>query len=381
MQQGSYNKVLLLAAGHAVTDLPQGAILVALPFLKDHFGLTYTQVSVIMLIQSLTSSVSQPIFGYWSDKKPSPWLMPVGCLLSGVGMLASLWASSYEWLLAFTFLSGLGVAAFHPEGAKAAHLLSGTSKGKGVSFFVVGGSVGMAAGSLFLAVLLANGPGPQLLLYIVPSLLIGIPLFRVAAQVPRQVGGGVSTGQQCRDLVSLSLLALLAVVFIRAMISSGLSTFIPLYFVSYLQGSQVFASSLLSVYLAAGAIGTLVGGTLSDRYGSKKVMLWSIAPVSLVVGLFQIANGFWIFVILALASILLSAAHSSSLVLAQRMMPGNVGMASGLTLGFSFGVGSLGVLLLGRIADIWTLPAVFDVLAVLPLAGLAFTWFVQDISH
>jgi len=381
MQHGSYNKVLLLAAGHAVTDLPQGAILVALPFLKDHFGLTYTQVSVIMLIQSLTSSVSQPIFGYWSDKKPSPWLMPVGCILSGVGMLASLWASSYEWLLAFTFLSGLGVAAFHPEGAKAAHLLSGTSKGKGVSFFVVGGSVGMAAGSLFLAVLLANGPGPQLLLYIVPSLLIGIPLFRVAAQVPRQVGGGVSTGQQCRDLVSLSLLALLAVVFIRAMISSGLSTFIPLYFVSYLQGSQVFASSLLSVYLAAGAIGTLVGGTLSDRYGSKKVMLWSIAPVSLVVGLFQIANGFWIFVILALASILLSAAHSSSLVLAQRMMPGNVGMASGLTLGFSFGVGSLGVLLLGRIADIWTLPAVFDVLAVLPLAGLAFTWFVQDISH
>jgi len=381
MQQGSYNKVLLLAAGHAVTDLPQGAILVALPFLKDHFGLTYTQVSVIMLIQSLTSSVSQPIFGYWSDKKPSPWLMPVGCLLSGVGMLASLWASSYEWLLAFTFLSGLGVAAFHPEGAKAAHLLSGTAKGKGVSFFVVGGSVGMAAGSLFLAVLLANGPGPQLLLYIVPSLLIGIPLFRVAAQVPRQVGGGVSTGQQCKDLVSLSLLALLAVVFIRAMISSGLSTFIPLYFVSYLQGSQVFASSLLSVYLAAGAIGTLVGGTLSDRYGSKKVMLWSIAPVSLVVGLFQIANGIWIFVILALASILLSAAHSSSLVLAQRMMPGNVGMASGLTLGFSFGVGSLGVLLLGRIADIWTLPAVFDVLAILPLAGLVFTWFVQDISH
>jgi MFS transporter, FSR family, fosmidomycin resistance protein len=381
MQKEIYHKVLLLAAGHAVTDLPQGAILVALPFLKDHFGLTYTQVSVIMLIQSLTSSVSQPIFGYWSDRKPSPWLMPVGCLLSGVGMLASLWASSYEWLLVFTFLSGLGVAAFHPEGAKAAHLLSGNAKGKGVSLFVVGGSAGMAAGSLFLAILLANGPGPQLFLYLVPSLIIGIPLFRVAARIPRQESGRTSAGQQCKNLASFSLLALLLVVFVRAMISSGLSTFIPLYFVSYLQESQVFASSLLSIYLAAGAIGTLIGGALSDRYGSKKVMLWTIAPVSLVVYLFQIASGVWIFAILAVASIPLSAAHSSSLVLAQRMMPGNVGMASGLTLGFSFGVGSLGVLILGRVADLWALPVVFEILTVLPLLGLVFTWFVQDIPQ
>ena len=239
----------------------------------------------------------------------------------------------------------------------------------------------MAAGSLFLAILLANGPGPQLFLYLVPSLIIGIPLFRVAARIPRQESGRTSAGQQCKNLASFSLLALLLVVFVRAMISSGLSTFIPLYFVSYLQESQVFASSLLSIYLAAGAIGTLIGGALSDRYGSKKVMLWTIAPVSLVVYLFQIASGVWIFAILAVASILLSAAHSSSLVLAQRMMPGNVGMASGLTLGFSFGVGSLGVLILGRIADLWALPVVFEILTVLPLLGLVFTWFVQDIPQ
>ena len=379
MQQTTYNKVLLLTIAHAVTDLPQGALLVALPFLKAKFALSYTQVSVIMLVQSLTSSVSQPIFGYFTDKRPRPWFMPVGCILSGAAMLASLWASTYGLLLTFTFLSGLGVAAFHPEAAKTANLLSGVAKGKGVSLFVVGGSAGMALGSLFLAALLANGPGMQLFLYIVPSLLVGIPLFRLADKLPVQEIRRTSPMRQYRELISGSLLALLAVILIRSMVSSGLSTFIPLYYVSYLQGDPIFSSTLLTTYLAASAVGTLIGGTLSDLYGCKQVMIWSIAPVSLVIYLFQNASGGIVFVMLAIVSMLLSAAHSSSLVLAQQMMPGNVGMASGLTLGFSFGVGALGVLALGRIADLWTLPVVFDVLALLPIAGLIATPFVQDL--
>lgn len=370
--------MFLLSAAHAVTDFPQGALLVALPFFKEHFGLTYTQVSLIILLQSVASSIVQPLFGYYSDRVSRPWLMPAGCVISGIAMWASLWAPNYELLLLCTLISGLGVAAFHPEGAKMANRVSGTSTGKGVSLFVVGGSAGMAIGSFFLAILLADGPSSKLFLYVVPSLLVGVPLFRLAANVSeiktekRKAQGSVN------QLLTGSLAALLGVVVIRAAVSSGLSTFIPLYYVSFMQGDPLYASSLLTVYLGAGAFGTLAGGALSDRFGSKQIMVWSILPMPLIIVLFLLAPSIWAFPILALASMLLSAAHSSSLVLAQGMMPGNVGMASGLTLGFSFGVGALGVLGLGKVADLWTLPVVFDILAILPVACLLLTLFVRE---
>ena len=378
MSKTIYGSILLLTAAHAVTDLPQGALLVALPFLKAKFALTYTQTSLIILVQNLTSSVSQPIFGYISDKTSRPWMMPVGCILSGAAMLASLLAPSFELLLAFTLLSGLGVAMFHPEGAKTAHQISGASQGKGVSFFVVGGTVGMALGSLILGILLVNGPGWQLILYVLPSLAIGLPLFRLAGKVPIEQAKKNSGKSLSRLFLSGSLLALLLTILIRALVSSGLNTFIPLYFVSYLAGDSILSGSILTLYLAAGAIGTLIGGAFSDRYGSRRVMIGSIAPVALVIYGFQATSGPVVYVLLAVASMLLSAAHSSGLVLAQRMMPGNVGMASGLTLGFSFGIGALGVLALGRVADIYSLPMVFNILALLPLLGLVCTFFVRD---
>lgn len=378
MPHALLKNILLLTAAHAVTDLPQGALLVALPFLKAKFALTYTQTSLIILVQSFTSSISQPVFGYVSDKRACPWMMPVGCVLSGSGMLASLFAPSYGLLLAFTFLSGLGVAMFHPEAAKTAHQFSGASHGRGVSLFVVGGTAGMALGSLLLGILLAGGAGWQLLLYVLPSLIIAWPLFHLAGRLPAGQLGKKSGASLSAQVLSSSLLALFLTILIRSLVSSGLSTFIPLYFVAYHADSTLLSGSVLTLYLAAGAIGTLAGGILSDRYGSRKVMMVSIAPVALIVYGFQAIAGLGSYVLLTLASAMLSAAHASGLVLAQRLMPGNVGMASGLILGFSFGVGALGVLALGKVADLASLPTVFDILAVLPLLGLVCTFFVRD---
>lgn len=132
--------VPLVGLGHLVTDLSQGALLVALPYFKTKFGLSYAEVSAIALMQNLTSSVIQPVFGYWSDRNPRPWLMAAGCALSGMSMLASFLVNSYWLLLVCTALTGLGIAAFHPEGAKTVNRLSGAAKGKAVSMFVVGGT-------------------------------------------------------------------------------------------------------------------------------------------------------------------------------------------------------------------------------------------------
>lgn len=370
--------VPLVGLGHLVTDLSQGALLVALPYFKTKFGLSYAEVSAIALMQNLTSSVIQPVFGYWSDRNPRPWLMAAGCALSGMSMLASFLVNSYWLLLVCTALTGLGIAAFHPEGAKTVNRLSGAAKGKAVSMFVVGGNAGFALGSLFMGFLLAESLMNYVGVYVIPCIITGFLLYRLVATLPPpEVKKAASLGN-LKGMVTVSLAALLGVVLMRATVSSGISTFIPLYYVSYLHGDAMYAGSLLTVFLAAGAAGTLAGGLLSDKYGSKKVMLWSIVPVSVLLTVFNMVPGAGVFVILGITSACLSAAFASSLVLTQRMMPGNVGMASGLTLGFSVGLGAMGVLLLGRIADIWSLPVVFDILACLPIIAFGLTLLISD---
>jgi FSR family fosmidomycin resistance protein-like MFS transporter len=148
--------------------------------------------------------------------------------------------------------------------------------------------------------------------------------------------------------------------------------------VSHLGGSELYASSLLTVFLAAGAVGTMFGGLLSDRYGSKAIMLYSILPISFLMYAFLSASGIWVFVILALASILLSATATCSLLLTQKMMPHNVALASGFTLGFSVGLGTMGILGLGKIADMWGITVVFDCLVVLPVIGFVLTLFIKE---
>ncbi|MEG6586419.1 MFS transporter [Dendrosporobacter sp. 1207_IL3150] len=372
------SKVWLLVLAHCITDLSQGSLLVALPYFKFKFGLSYAEVGSLVLIQNLTSSVSQPLFGYFSDKYPRPWLIPAGCLLSGIAMFGSLLAPSFYLLYFSTALCGLGIAAFHPEAAKMANKFSGTSKGKGVSLFVVGGNGGFALGSLFMAILLS---GDELMkaLYLLPFIAIFYPLYKLAVSLPTITS---NNSKQLENKISKSfswpLAALLGVVLSRSTVGSGVSTFLPLYYVTYLHGSQLYASSLLTVYLAAGAVGTLFGGFLSDRYGSKRIMLWSILPISAMLYLFRLSEGFEVFLILSITSALLSCAFSSTLVLAQQMMPNNIAVASGLTIGLSVGLGAMGAVALGKVADIWSMPVVFDILAVLPLIGFLLTFYISE---
>lgn len=368
----------IVVLAHGVTDLSSGALLVALPFLKAKFALSYAEVSAIALMQNFTSSVSQPLFGYFSDRSPRPWLMPAGCLLSGVAMVASLLAPHYYLTLLFTAITGLGMAAFHPEAAKTANRLSGKAKGKGVSLFAVGGNGGFAIGSLLLGTILYSDVSTGILLYIIPYAFLGIPLIQMTRNLPKPEAKQVSSLKTLRASFNWPLLSLLGMVLSRSTVAAGISTFVPLYYVSYLHGSEMYASSLLTVYLATSALGTLVGGAMSDQFGSKRVMLYSILPISLLLYLFPIVGDVGAFVVLSCASILLSATFTSSLVLAQKMMPNNVGMASGLTIGLSVGLGAMGVLALGKVADIWGMPLIFTILACLPVIGFVLTLFVEE---
>ncbi|WP_371363853.1 Fosmidomycin resistance protein [Sporomusa rhizae] len=373
--------VWLIAFGHLVADLSPGALYVALPFLKAKFALSYAEVSAIVLMQNVASSISQPIFGYLSDQKHRPWLMPAGCMITGIFMALSLLVPSYYLVMVCTAISGLGNSAFHPEAAKTVNFIGGREKGKAVSIFSFGGYVGVALGSMLLAALLLEGQSLRILLYTLPSLIIGVALFNETNRMPSPEIKGKGSLVTLKECVNWSLLALLGMILTRATVTSGIATFVPLYYVSYLGGDSIYASSLLTVYLAAGAIGTMAGGILSDKYGSKTVMLYSILPIAVMMYLFLSASGPWIFVLLALAGILLSATATSSLVLTQKMMPKNVGMASGFTLGFSVGLGTMGVLGLGQVADYWGITFVFDILVLLPIIGFILTLFIKEPGH
>jgi MFS transporter, FSR family, fosmidomycin resistance protein len=370
--------VWLIALGHGITDLAPGALYVALPFFKVKLGLTYAEVSAIVLMQNITSSLSQPFFGYYCDRTPRAWLMPVGCVLCGAAMLASVLASHYYLVLLFTALSGLGNAAFHPEAAKMVNRLSGKSIGKGASLFGIWGSAGAALGSILMTVLLSRDTGASLYFFIVPFLVSGTVLAYVAVSLPPIPTVCSDIMSKLKDSCNWSVFFLLGMVAARATVSSGISTFVPLYYVSYLHGSPLYASSLLTVYIASGACGTMLGGIMSDKYGSKSVMIYSILPLSLLLYLFRFAGDIWPFVILAVVSMLLAATFTSSLVLIQKMMPGNVGMASGLNLGFSVGLGTMGVLVLGKVADLWNISMIFDILAFLPIIAFILTLFIHE---
>jgi len=373
-----HKTIWLIALGHLVADLSPGALYVALPFLKAKFALSYAEVTAIVLTQNVASSVSQPLFGYLSDQKHRPWLMPIGCMITGIFMTASLLVPNYYLVMMCTAISGLGNSAFHPEAAKTVNFIGGREKGKAISLFSLGGYAGVALGSMLLAVLLLGGESLRILIYTLPSLLIGVALFYGINKIPRSEVKGKGSLGTLKECANWPLLALLGMILTRATVTSGISTFVPLYYVSHLGGSQIYASSLLTVYLAAGAVGTMFGGILSDKYGSKQVMLYSILPIALLMYWFLSASGIWVFVILAFASILLSATATSSLLLTQKMMPKNIAMASGFTLGFSVGLGTMGVLGLGWVADHWGITFVFDILVLLPVIGFILTLFIRE---
>ncbi|MDF2875934.1 MAG: fsr [Sporomusa sp.] len=374
----------LLTLGHLITDFGQGALPVLLPFLKTAFNLTYTQVGLIVLVQNLTSSVIQPVFGYLTDRVSLPWLIPASVLLAGIGLAITGFMPSYATLLIAVVIGGLGIACFHPQASKSAHLLSNAAtKGRSMGLFSVGGNLGLALGSIAMSLAL-NAPGvlTNTLYFIIPGLIMSLLLYRnlreLSPQEPSLQSAAAShaTTAQGQPLNYSLLAILLGFVFIRSSIHTGLTTYIPMYYINYLSGSPVYASYLLAVFLFAGVVGTYVGASLSDRFGRKTVIMGSILITLPLISLFQYTSGFATLLILALTGLALISSFATTVVLAQEMMPGYVGMASGLTIGFSIGLGGVGATILGYIADHFGVPSVFTALSVLPIAGLALASFL-----
>lgn len=366
--------LFLLALAHLVTDLSQGALPMLLPSLKTALDLSYTQIGIIVLVQNVTSSIIQPIFGVITDKTSLPWLLPLSVFLSGLGMAVTGFMPGYTSLLLAVILGGMGVAGFHPQASKSVHFVSpDIIKGRSMGVFSVGGNLGMAMGAAFM-MLLTTLPGnmQNTAWFLLPGTVTALLLWKNLAQVsPQSFRRNQPQGAAKPKAIKWSpLVLLLTFIFFRSTLHAGLSTYLPLYYVNYLGGSPVFAGYLLSLFLAGGAVGTFVGATLSDRFGRKTIITFSMIVVLPLFILLPYTNGLLTVFLVSVTGFTLISSFATTLVLSQEMMPGYEGMASGLTIGFTIGLGGLGVTILGYIADLHGIPAVFQVLSVLPLIGL-----------
>jgi FSR family fosmidomycin resistance protein-like MFS transporter len=371
----------ILSVGHLITDVNQGALPALLPFFRDAMNLSYTSVGVIYLFGNLTSSVIQPVFGYLSDRRPVGWLLPLAPIIAGLGLSLSGIAPSYPLLLLCIIIGGIGIASYHPEGFKAAHFFTGEKKVTGMSIFAVGGNLGIAIGPLWALTLVSFFGLRGTLGMIVPGIILGGILLLssswLISPIQTALSGKKGEKKPYEKEGLISLVFLITVVVTRTWVQSGLVTYIPFYYIDHLKGNPMYAGALVSTFLLAGAVGTIVGAPVADFFGHKRFLTVTMLSVFPLLILFYNSSGVFAFVILGIAGMLLVSTFSVTMVMAHTLLPHHLGMASGLMAGFAIGTGGIGVTLLGTIADHWGVPLALKSISVLPLMGAGLCLLVK----
>ena len=376
--------VVALALGHLVTDLQAGALPIVLPHLKELFALSYSQLAFIVLTQNITSSVIQPLFGYITDKKSLPGMLPFCAAMAGAGFAFVGWVPAYALLMCTVVVIGVASATYHPQASKTTNFLStdnntDNNKAANMGLFSLGGNAGMAAGSLLMAFLLTLPGGLHNTMYFVlPGLLVFGLMMKYMPEYKRvnlehnlMVQAAKKSGA-VQKIPYAGLAFVLMFIFLRSTIHTGLSTYLPLFFINFRNAAPEFASMLVSFFLLGGVAGTYIGAVLSDKLGARRIILGSVlCSIPAIWLIANVTQPVAVLFAVALAGFSIIGSFATTTILAQTMLPNNVGMAAGLTIGFSVGMGGFGVTMLGFLADYYGLPFVMGLITVLPVLAAA----------
>lgn len=354
-----------LTTGHFLIDLCQGMVPALVPFLIQDFELTYFAAGSLVFAVSAMSSLTQPFFGIWADRISLPALLPASILLAGGSFCLAAQSPTYAGMFLGMALSGLGVAAFHPEAARTAHQLAGHRVGLGMSLFTVGGSAGFAVAPVLTTSLVLAMGRPGLLLLLLPCLMTAV-VVRIMVHRPPPVSLPTD-GEVRADNIApdswLGFTMLSVVTLCRSVVFFGLNTFICLYWMDHLGYSLEAGESALAYFLGLGVAGTVLGGWLADRLSARAVLRIGFVLAAISLPLVGWADHGWIRLgalgVLAVASFLPA---SVVVVLGQAYLPNRIGMASGVTLGLAVSVGGMTTPLLGYLADHYGVAAVFQVI-------------------
>jgi len=372
----------VLSAGHLVTDVNQGALPALLPFFKEALNLSYTMSGTILLAANITSSIIQPAFGHLSDKRPIGWFLPLAPFAACLGLSLTGFISNYSLIILSVILSGFGIASFHPEAFKTAHFFTGDKKATGMSIFAVGGNLGIAVGPIVALTLVTHFGLNGTLVLILPGiamatlLLFNMPMLTTPVEYAhKEASKGIKIPLSINQKISFLLLIVIAS--IRAWTQFGLVTYIPFYYIDYLKGNPLYAGKLVSTFLLAGTVGTLIGAPLADRWGHKKFLSTTLILSFPLLILFYYSSGPMSFVLLGIAGMVLISTFALTTVMAQVLLPQNLGIASGMMVGFTISAGGIGVTLLGMIADTWGALMAIKAVFVLPLIAFAISLLVK----
>jgi FSR family fosmidomycin resistance protein-like MFS transporter len=358
-----------LSGGHFAVDFASGSVPALIPFLAERFDLGYALAAMLLLATTVSSSLAQPLFGILSDRRGASWLIPGGVLLAAVGVGAAAVSPVYGLVLACVFLGGLGVAAFHPEGAKFAAYASGGKRASAMSYFNIGGNAGYALGAFTtgqLAVALGLVGGLVAMAPVAAAALALVAVLPRLSGLQREAAAGPVGGHGDRRRAMWLLSVVIA---LRGVAWFTLLAFVPLWLVSH-GHSKAAGNRLLFLMLIAGAVGTLVLGAVADRIGLRRTLVVTQAGIAPLVLVFVYVGGPAGTAALMLVGVCVVGSFGVTMVLSQLYLPGNIGMASGLAVGLTMGVGGIAAVVLGAVADAFDLATALTISAAAPLAGV-----------
>jgi MFS transporter, FSR family, fosmidomycin resistance protein len=382
----AYPVLLMISLSHLLNDTIQSLIPSIYPIVKTNYHLSFAQIGLITLTFQLAASLLQPLVGLFTDHKPQPYSLATGMGVTLAGLICMSLAGHFHVLLFSVALIGVGSAIFHPEASKVAYMASGGKRGLAQSIFQVGGNAGSSLGPLLAALIIVPmGQSSIGWFAVLPLVAIGVLMivgrwYKLHLPTFKQKIKSANAGnpQLSKSKVFWSILILLVLIFSKYFYLASMVSYLTFYMIAKFQVSVQHAQIFLFIFLFSVAAGTLLGGPIGDRFGRKYVIWFSILGVAPFTLLLPHASLFWTAILTVFIGFILASAFSAILVYAQELLPGKVGMISGLFFGFAFGMGGLGSALLGILADHKGIIYVYQVCAFLPLIGLL-TGFLPNI--
>jgi MFS transporter, FSR family, fosmidomycin resistance protein len=382
-----YPILLMISFSHLLNDTIQSLIPSIYPLVKSHFNLNFAQIGLITLTFQLAASLLQPLVGLYTDHRPKPFSLVTGMAFTLIGLLCLSRAGNFHVLLLSVAVLGIGSSIFHPEASKVAYMASGGKRGLAQSIFQVGGNAGSSLGPLLAALIIVPmGQSSIGWFALLPLAAMGVLIFvgrwykkNMLILKQKNKNTGAEKPMLSGKKIFISILILVVLIFSKYFYLASMVSYLTFYLIEKFGVSVQHAQIFLFIFLFSVAAGTLLGGPLGDRFGRKYVIWFSILGVAPFTILLPHASLFWTAILTVIIGLVLASAFSAILVYAQELLPGKVGMISGLFFGFAFGMGGLGSAVLGVLADRKGIIYVYQVCAFLPLIGLL-TGFLPNIG-
>lgn len=381
MKLTNYKILIIIGICHLLNDSIQAVVPAMFPILENSMGLTFTQLGIIAFTLNMVSSVMQPVVGVFIDKKPMPYALPIGLTLTLFGVIGLAFAPSFLWIVFSVIFIGLGSAVFHPEGSRVAYMAAGSRRGLAQSIYQVGGNSGQALAPLITALILVPlGQRGAAWFSIVAAmavlLLIYIAIWysqKLKEKLLESKNNNQITAvneQPITKIIFFYIFILLLIIFARSWYVAGITNYYTFFAIKNYSFTISEAQVYLFAFLVAGAVGTFFGGPFADRFGKRKIIFLSLVASAPLTILIPFVSQTIAFILLLVTGFILMTSFSVAVVYAQELVPGKIGLMSGLTVGLAFGMGAIGSVVLGYLADMFGINSTMIFIGFLPLLGV-----------